>query len=81
MGLLSTGRPVGRLHKNRSDLLCNFLLKNLLTNPAAYSIIKTDKGKENKQMTYSIEEALQWGATIEELMEMVGVDPDELEEE
>lgn len=81
MGLLSTGRPAGRLHKNRPDLLCIFFIKNLLTNPAAYSIIKTDKGKENKQMTYSIEEAIQWGATIEELMEMVGIDPDELEEE
>lgn len=32
-------------------------------------------------MTYSIEEAIAWGATIEELMEMVGIDPDELEEE
>ena len=32
-------------------------------------------------MTYSIEEAIRYGATIEELMEMVGVDPDGLEEE
>ena len=33
------------------------------------------------ERTYSIEEAIQWGATIEELMEMVGVDSNELHEE
>ena len=33
------------------------------------------------ERTYSIEEAIQWGATIEELMEMVEVDPNELHEE
>ena len=33
------------------------------------------------EITYSIEEAIQWGATIEELMEMVGVDSNELHEE
>ena len=32
-------------------------------------------------MTYTIEEALAWGATVEELMEMVGINPDELHEE
>ena len=33
------------------------------------------------ERTYSIEEAIQWGATIEELMEMAGVNPEDLEEE
>ena len=55
-----------------------------MTNLNPYAIIKTDKRKENKTMTertYSIEEAIQWGATIEELMEMAGVDPEELHED
>ena len=79
-----TGRPAGRIHKNRPDLLYNFLLKNLLTNPVLQFIIKTDKTKEENEMTertYSIEEAIRNGATIEELMEMAGVDFEELEED
>lgn len=32
-------------------------------------------------MTYTFEEAMAWGATIEELMEMAGVDSEELHEE
>lgn len=34
-----------------------------------------------EERTYSIEEAIQWGASIEELMEMAGVTPEELHEE
>lgn len=33
------------------------------------------------ERTYSIEEAMAWGATIEELMEMAGVNPEELHED
>ena len=33
------------------------------------------------ERTYSIKEAIEWGATIEELMEMAGVDPEDLEED
>ena len=32
-------------------------------------------------MTYSIEEAIRYGATIEELLDMIGVTEEDLEEE
>lgn len=32
------------------------------------------------ERTYSINEAIEWGATIEDLMEMMDIDPEELQE-